>query len=311
MGRLLHDGPMSTPHPRLADHAVLLRRGSAIQIGSTPDRALVIDDPPEGLFEFLATLDGHCSADTVAERARHVPGLDWLRLHQVLRDHGLLAEPEPSRPLRAHVVAGGDWGLQVAELLLSAGATHVGLSLLADEPGLHRRAHLLSLRHRGRLFVRTQFQPQRHDDLIAIINTETAETDRAITAACSRQDIPHLVVRPTGEGMVVGPLVVPGVGPCLNCLDLHARGIDPQWPSLLMQLSRIRLPVPELAARWAAGTAVTELIGFRHSGHSSLLGRTATVAAPHWTPQWRTWRAHPGCLCHWDGVDVAGLMIAA
>ncbi|MGJ3509200.1 hypothetical protein [Enemella sp. A6] len=302
---------MPTPHPRLADHAVLLRRGSALQIGSTPDRALVIDDPPAGLFELLTLIDGHHSVDALADRAGRTAGLHWPRLLDELRRHRLLAEPEPTLPLRAQVLAAGAWGLQMADLLLRGGANHVAVALLDDDPRVQRRGQLLAAEHRGRLFLHQQWTIPREPDVLTIINTETAETDRALTSACAGNDITHLVVRPVAEGVVLGPLVVPGAGPCLNCLDLHARTLDPQWPQLLMQLTRVRLAMPDLAARWAAVTAATEVLGFHHGGNSALLGHTATVTAPQWTPRWRRWRSHPSCLCHWDGQDIAGLMIAA
>ena len=42
-------------------------------------------------------------------------------------------------------------------------------------------------------------------------------------------------------GCSSGPLVTPGRGPCLRCLDLHRCDRDPAWPALLAQLA---LPAP-------------------------------------------------------------------
>ena len=51
-----------------------------------------------------------------------------------------------------------------------------------------------------------------------------------------REDVTHLPVAFERGRVTVGPLVVPGVTPCLACRDGHERDADPAWPRLHAQL---------------------------------------------------------------------------
>lgn len=51
-----------------------------------------------------------------------------------------------------------------------------------------------------------------------------------------RRDVPHLPVVYSDTGVVIGPLVEPGRGPCLTCVELHHRDRDPAWPAVASQL---------------------------------------------------------------------------
>ncbi|WP_345764113.1 TOMM precursor leader peptide-binding protein [Diaminobutyricibacter sp. McL0608] len=52
-----------------------------------------------------------------------------------------------------------------------------------------------------------------------------------------RRDIPHLAVVFGDRNVSVGPLVEPGQGPCLSCLERHRMDGDPAWAALASQLS--------------------------------------------------------------------------
>ncbi|WP_157109131.1 TOMM precursor leader peptide-binding protein [Cryobacterium arcticum] len=51
-----------------------------------------------------------------------------------------------------------------------------------------------------------------------------------------RRDIPHLPVLFSDAEVRVGPLVEPGAGPCLTCLELDRVDEDPAWPAIACQL---------------------------------------------------------------------------
>jgi hypothetical protein len=51
-----------------------------------------------------------------------------------------------------------------------------------------------------------------------------------------REDTRHLPVSFERGRMTVGPVVLPGVSPCLACRDLHERDRDPAWPRMHAQL---------------------------------------------------------------------------
>ena len=52
-----------------------------------------------------------------------------------------------------------------------------------------------------------------------------------------RADVPHLAVVFDDEGTRVGPLIEPGDGPCLRCLELSRRDDDYAWPVIAAQLA--------------------------------------------------------------------------
>lgn len=300
-------------HPRLADHAALLHRGGDLQIGVNPDHSVVIDAPPVGLAELLGRVDGRHSARTLQQHAEEVLGFSgWPQLLRTLRRHGLLVGTSHRvEPQRVQVVTSGRWGIEMARQLLVAEIAQVWLVVLDDDPSLGQQARNLAAEYRDRLFIHRAWSAPESQRVITVVDTGTVETDRAITASLVNHDVTHLLVRPTTDGIVLGPLVVPGEAPCITCFDLQARQQDPDWPEVLLQLTRVRLRFPPAAHHWAISTAVTELLAFMNTRQSALLGHTATVCAPEWTPRWRQWRPHPSCLCHWDGRDVNVLSVVA
>ena len=78
----------------------------------------------------------------------------------------------------------------------------------------------------------------------------------ALHALWLRRDVPHLPVVFSDIAVLIGPMVEPGVGPCLLCLELHRRDADPAWPAIATQLlgrsSRLVAPALMLEAAAAA-----------------------------------------------------------
>jgi bacteriocin biosynthesis cyclodehydratase domain-containing protein len=70
-----------------------------------------------------------------------------------------------------------------------------------------------------------------------------------------RRDIPHLAVVFTDRGCEIGPVVEPGIGPCLYCIELNRTDLDPQWPAMATQLVSRKAPTEE-------ALAIAELLGF-------------------------------------------------
>ncbi|MDH6236182.1 hypothetical protein H4V99_000927 [Cryobacterium sp. CG_9.6] len=94
-----------------------------------------------------------------------------------------------------------------------------------------------------------------------------------------RRDVPHLPVIYSDTEVRIGPLVQPGSGPCLVCVELAHGDVDPAWPALSCQLSRRRAgtETPRLAIEVAARVAVfaNDLL-LRPGQHSNtLLGDSA------------------------------------
>jgi bacteriocin biosynthesis cyclodehydratase domain-containing protein len=112
-----------------------------------------------------------------------------------------------------------------------------------------------------------------------------------------RRDIPHLPVVIGDGGVTVGPLVEPGSGPCLYCLQLARSDDDPAWPAIATQLWT--RPSPTLTA--LAMTEATAFVARR------VLQRIATgpgeslswrlAAQPGGVVSARAWTRHAACRC--------------
>ena len=135
--------------------------------------------------------------------------------------------------------------------------------------------------------------------LLTVLSSDTTEIDRALTDTLLRADQPHLVVRPWLGGVLVGPLVVPGLTACLSCLDLIRAGADPAWTQLLAQLVRRADRPDPTALNWAAATTTIQLIRWLRIGTAELLGGTIELRPPDYELRLRRWDMHPGCGCSW------------
>lgn len=109
------------------------------------------------------------------------------------------------------------------------------VSLTGSTPTAHELARLLTAEG---------VTVTRHTELTAL---RSARTDLAIAvghyvlhpelhASWLRRDIPHLPVVWGDAGVRIGPLIEPGHGPCLHCLERHHTDADPQWPVIASQL---------------------------------------------------------------------------
>lgn len=70
---------------------------------------------------------------------------------------------------------------------------------------------------------------------LAVI-VSTFATDPRSSGAWLRRDIPHLAVVFGDSEVRVGPLVEPGSGPCLHCIERARIDAEPHWPALAGQL---------------------------------------------------------------------------
>ncbi|MGF1646792.1 MAG: hypothetical protein ACFCVF_07725 [Kineosporiaceae bacterium] len=221
-----------------------------------------------------------------------------------------------SRPARSVGVVGRT-GLAVA---IGAGFAAAGIGTVAVSPaGTVSPVDVMpggataaevggSLRAAGEAAVDRVAPGTRHTgraapDLGVIVSRHAHDAAEAATWLAS--DVPHLAVLVRECDVVVGPLVIPGRGPCLHCLDLARRDRDPQWPTVLPQLLEHRDdtaagPVPGLG-QVAAGLAVLVGLAALDGDGAEAAGLAATLALPYAVPAWRRWAAHPACGCaRWD-----------
>ena len=114
-----------------------------------------------------------------------------------------------------------------------------------------------------------------------------------------RRDIPHLPVVIGDGGVTVGPLVEPGSGPCLYCVQLTRTDDDPAWPAIATQLWNRPAPtMTRLAVAEAAAFVARRVLERRASGPSGsgdavswrVTGADGGVSS-------RAWTRHAECRC--------------
>ena len=109
-----------------------------------------------------------------------------------------------------------------------------------------------------------------------------------------RRDVPHLPVIASDDSVTVGPLIEPGVGPCLYCRHRALADDDPAWPTLAIQLAALPAPTLPAAVQFDAAAEVARVAATWTSGpvHHSTAIDAATGAR-----RAREWRRHPECAC--------------
>jgi bacteriocin biosynthesis cyclodehydratase domain-containing protein len=121
-----------------------------------------------------------------------------------------------------------------------------------------------------------------------------------------RQDVPHLSVVYSDTAAMVGPLIRPGRGPCLTCVELHHRDRDPAWPALASQLiDRTSTAEVGVLTAEAASTAVRMLLAVLHRSDDAVEPDAIAVRIDGATGA-RTEHVvtrHPQCSC--SGLPVS------
>jgi bacteriocin biosynthesis cyclodehydratase domain-containing protein len=186
-------------------YPVLWRTPSSMQIGA--DHPIVtlhdITVPEERLIAVLRKGISDTGLDMVGETVGATPQgvADLLRRIQP----AMLRSPAPARRLDGHSIA-------VTGSIVGAAAI---------------RSILVGL---GARLV----EPTESAELAIIVSTFS--TDPRISGAWLRRDAPHLAVVFGDVHARIGPLVEPGSGPCLHCIDRARIDSDPHWPALAGQL---------------------------------------------------------------------------
>ncbi|TXN31229.1 hypothetical protein [Lacisediminihabitans profunda] len=122
------------------------------------------------------------------------------------------------------------------------------------------------------------------------------------------RDLPHLPVVFGDEAVRLGPLVEPGIGPCLWCVELARTDADPAWPAIATQLLGRRPTAESALLVEEVAVSVARLVlariappegrepGPRGGSATSLAIGTADGARRS-----TVWWPHPDCLCGASG----------
>lgn len=168
------------------------------------------------------------------------------------------------------------------------GASHPGPAPSADDALAERIAQLAP---------GTKTWPLRRRDTSFVVQVGDCGPANLAAAGYAQHRLPHLVVSVRDGTAVVGPLVPPGGAPCLNCVDLHRRDRDPDWPKLAAALARPATdPCAAATLLCAAGLAAGEVLSWLDGGTPGTVGGSLEIAAPGELRR-RSWPPHPGCSC--------------
>jgi bacteriocin biosynthesis cyclodehydratase domain-containing protein len=217
------------------------------------------------------------------------------------------------RRLRSQVLVTGSSRLAVpiASILAASGVGHVhadqsGVTRMADTlPGgllpedVHRPRGVAAADALRRAAPELDVsRPERGLETFVVLVGPVGPA--SLTAfAFGRRRLPHLAISVRDGVVVVGPLVRPGHTPCLNCLDLHRQGLDPDWPAVAAQLSTLPEssdPVTATTALSAAAFAAHEVLTHLDGGVASTVGATVEISEPGRHAR-RQWDQHPSCGC--------------
>lgn len=208
----------------------------------------------------------------------------WLaRLRQGLVERGLLTPPGPALPVVA-IVGRGPLAAGVARLL--DGSARVARVTDGTGAPTARRPPSFSLLDPWEL--------PRERPAVTVLADTTVEADRRLAAELTEARLPHLIVRHEDGRAVVGPFVTPGVGPCLRCIDLARRDLDPAWPAIVGQLQRLHTRPDRLTAAWASSTAAAQVASYLAGGRPDAVGATLELT-PDRAVEVRPWASHPEC----------------
>ncbi len=76
------------------------------------------------------------------------------------------------------------------------------------------------------------------------------------------RDIPHIAIMFTEKGVWVSHLVIPGLTPCLGCIEIARAKLDPQWIATATQLSFLQRDLADSASLFfAASTVIPAALG--------------------------------------------------
>ncbi len=149
--------------------------------------------------------------------------------------------------------------------------------------------------------VTTRVRPGGEDgatDLAVVVSTTppTAASVRPWLVA----RVPVLPLWCLHEQASIGPLLLPGRGPCPHCLDLTRADVDAAWPWLSAQLDRPGIAAPDPvdglpAVRLLAAGLTTSLVLDHLGGRLTTPEWSFEVATPGPTLERHLWPVHPGC----------------
>ncbi|MFM9877362.1 MAG: TOMM precursor leader peptide-binding protein [Rhodoglobus sp.] len=112
-----------------------------------------------------------------------------------------------------------------------------------------------------------------------------------------RRDVPHLPIVFSDSAVRIGPLVEPGVGPCLRCLELHHRDLDFAWPAVATQLLGRRGGAESALLASEGASAAARLVLERLASGAAGASTSLRIDAATGERTLARWQPHTDCGC--------------
>lgn len=320
------------------DIVVFQRNATTIQIGTDAPRRVLIADVPPHAGTVLAHLrdTGNLAA---AVDALGGDAVRWKALFQQLAAVGLLERDVqlgvyPPRLSGERLALVHRYGREAADRALAARADAVvaveghglvadligelldiaGIGLVHQSAGSHTAALMAPLavdpvaqagpagRRSGRVRHR-QPAAQSRPNVTVLAGPGRPQQGR-LAELVYRLD-PHLPVLVTRSRLVVGPLVLPGLSACANCLERHRLDADPDWRTVATATAPV-LP-PALAAQSAAVLATGQVLDLVDAQRRpATVGATLEQLSGSIHVRRRVWPMHAECRCRDVAAAPAG-----
>lgn len=135
----------------------------------------------------------------------------------------------------------------------------------------------------------------RREAATLVVQLDPDQPASLLAAAHAARRQPHLAVTIREGAAMIGPLVSAAGAPCLQCLELHRRERDSDWPGPPPRHAGAEpCAVTTLLAATAFATA--EVLTFLDGGKPETEGATVEITTPGRVRR-RTWPPHPTCPC--------------
>lgn len=267
---------MAPTFHRIAPHLPVVWTGpSAIQVGIRPPLASVTDIPDDATPVIHALIDGISDGGLEMLTAEYRLSPSWVEaLLQSLAPALSATKPLPP-PVTWQLWSSSPGGAAIARLVSSLG---IPLTVTSDP-------------------LTDELTPAP-----TIILADYLLHPHWVTQL-TRGGAPHLPVVFSDQEVSVGPVITPGITPCLICLESWRQEQTPSWLEIDSQLWGKQSP---LHTPTIHGTAATLVLGFLTGTlgwDKTHIPREAIFRPANTATTWREVSLHPSCACR--GVNPA------
>jgi hypothetical protein len=251
--------------------AIVWRDPRTVQLGVDPVIA-VIDDMGDGEARLLGALSTGVTRDGLTVLA-DLAGVSNDRVERMLTLLQPALAPPPSDEPRPRIAVIGDvtGTARIARLLSSAGFRVVTASTGESLDSSGVAAAVLVSHH--------VVEPLEH---LRWLN----------------RDVLHVPVVFGELAVTIGPVVSPGLTPCIACVEQQRTDADPAWPAIGPQLWRTQAAADTELAATGAALELVRLLADRPAYQVRLDGETGMRSE-------RTWQPSPRCGCR--GLELTAL----